>query len=71
MNKDYDLIVFGASGFTGVLIAEYLSNHKDIKNIRWAIAGRNKKKLEFISRKFSIDFIDLLPNNLIYSYFCV
>ena len=57
MNKDYDLIVFGASGFTGVLIAEYLSNHKDIKNIRWAIAGRNKKKLELISRKFSIDFI--------------
>ena len=57
MNKDYDLIVFGASGFTGVLIAEYLSNHKDIKNIRWAIAGRDKKKLELISRKFSIDFI--------------
>jgi len=48
MDKRYDLVVFGASGFTGQLICDYLSKHNDIKNINWAIAGRNKSKLEKI-----------------------
>ena len=57
MNKKYDLIVFGATGFTGSLICEYLSNHKDIKNINWAISGRNKEALRNISNKYSVDSI--------------
>ena len=54
-NKKYDLIVYGASGFTGQLICEYLSNHKDIANLNWAIAGRNTSKLESISMQFSTE----------------
>ena len=46
--KIFDICVFGASGFTGTLVAEYLAQHPDIKNIKWAIAGRNKQKLEFL-----------------------
>ena len=45
-NKKYDLTVYGASGFTGQLICEYLSIHKDTVNLSWAIAARNKSKLE-------------------------
>lgn len=44
MSRDYDVVVFGASGFTGRLVAEYLSGAAD--KPRWAIAGRNREKLE-------------------------
>jgi len=52
-NKKYDLVVYGASGFTGQLICEYLSTHKDALDLNWAIAGRNAEKLETISEQFS------------------
>ena len=57
VNKEYDLIVYGATGFTGQLICEYLNAHKDTKEIKWAIAGRNKEKLEKIAKKYSISEI--------------
>ena len=44
MNKKFNIIIFGATGFTGELCAKYLSeNYPDIS---FAIAGRNKEKLE-------------------------
>jgi len=45
-NRKYDIILFGATGFTGQITAEYLSQHAVKENISWAIAGRNKEKLE-------------------------
>lgn len=44
--REFDIIVYGASGFTGRLVAEYLS-HRDVAKdgIRWAMAGRNAEKL--------------------------
>ena len=54
VNKEFDIIVYGATGFTGQLICEYLNNHKDINQIKWGIAGRNKQKLEKIANKYSI-----------------
>jgi len=48
----YDLIVFGATGFTGRLIAEYLAQlNASGQAIRWALAGRNMAKLKEIQRK--------------------
>jgi short subunit dehydrogenase-like uncharacterized protein len=44
MTRDLDLVVFGATGFTGKLVADYIAQSKD--RPRWAIAGRNKDKLE-------------------------
>jgi short subunit dehydrogenase-like uncharacterized protein len=41
-SAEFDIIVYGASGFTGRLVAEYLSQ-RGIKN--WAMAGRNATKL--------------------------
>ena len=57
MKKKYDLIVFGATGFTGYLVCEYLSKHKESNQIKWAIAGRNREKLSRISKEFSVDMI--------------
>ena len=55
VEKKYDLIIHGATGFTGQLICEYLYNHNDSKLIKWAISGRNISKLEPISKKYNID----------------
>jgi len=54
-NKKYDLVVYGASGFTGQLICEYLSTHKDTLNLDWAIAGRNTDKLDLLSTQLSYE----------------
>ncbi|MFD6310308.1 MULTISPECIES: saccharopine dehydrogenase family protein [Streptomyces] len=44
-DRPYDIVLFGATGFVGVLTAEYLAAHAP-EGLRWAIAGRSKAKLE-------------------------
>jgi short subunit dehydrogenase-like uncharacterized protein len=41
----HDVVVFGATGFTGGLTAEYLARHAP-DDMSWALAGRNREKLE-------------------------
>ncbi len=43
MTRDHDIVVFGATGYTGALVTEYLAASKP--DIRWAIAGRDEQKL--------------------------
>ncbi len=45
MARTFDLVLFGATGFTGRLVAEYLANHAPAE-VRIALAGRNTQKLE-------------------------
>jgi short subunit dehydrogenase-like uncharacterized protein len=45
--RPYDIVLFGATGFTGKLVAEYLARRAP-KGLRWAIAGRNREKLESV-----------------------
>jgi short subunit dehydrogenase-like uncharacterized protein len=44
--RTYDVVVFGATGFTGRLVARYLAAVAPPPRLRWAIAGRNRAKLE-------------------------
>ena len=44
MEKTFDLVLWGATGFTGRLTAEYLAQHAPA-NVHWALAGRNQEKL--------------------------
>lgn len=45
--RKYDVIVWGASGFTGRLVTEYLlGKYGAHGDLRWAIAGRDRSKLE-------------------------
>jgi short subunit dehydrogenase-like uncharacterized protein len=47
--RDFDVIVWGASGFTGALVVEYLAQTYGVDGtLRWAIAGRNREKLETV-----------------------
>jgi short subunit dehydrogenase-like uncharacterized protein len=43
-DRPYDIVLFGATGFVGVLTAEYLAAHAP-EGLRWAIAGRSEEKL--------------------------
>jgi short subunit dehydrogenase-like uncharacterized protein len=47
--KNIDLVVFGATGFTGKLIADHLLDRYGVNgSISWAIAGRSQEKLESV-----------------------
>lgn len=47
--KKFDIIIYGATGFTGRLVAEYLqAQYGNGKEINWAIAGRNIDKLQAV-----------------------
>ena len=46
-NKEFDIVVYGATGFTGTLVADYLLERYGCdRDLRWAIAGRSRNKLE-------------------------
>ena len=46
MGTHLDLIVFGATGFTGRLVAEYLNASYGVDGaVKWAMAGRSMDKL--------------------------
>ena len=54
--RDFDIVVFGATGFTGKLICEYLSEtYGSNPEFRWAMAGRSMAKLEQLRDALSID----------------
>ena len=45
-SRPYDVVVWGATGFTGRLVAEYLARNYGVgRALRWAIAGRSREKL--------------------------
>ena len=54
--REFDVIVFGASGYTGKLVAEYMGKeYGNDESIRWAIAGRNKDKLSSVKKDLNLD----------------
>ena len=40
--RTYDVIVYGATGFTGRLVAEYMAETYPGGDVKWAIAGRSR-----------------------------
>jgi short subunit dehydrogenase-like uncharacterized protein len=45
-SSKFEIVVYGATGFTGQLVAEYLAaNYKGDASLKWAMAGRSKDKL--------------------------
>lgn len=51
---DYDLVVYGATGFTGKLVAEYLSGREGPEQV--ALAGRSQAKLEAVRDGLEVDW---------------
>jgi short subunit dehydrogenase-like uncharacterized protein len=45
-DRDFDLVIYGATGFTGRQAAQYLATQPTNGALRWALAGRDSRKLE-------------------------
>jgi len=50
--RPYDLVLFGATGFTGRLVAEYLAQSRP-QGLSWALAGRSSQKLERLAAELA------------------
>jgi short subunit dehydrogenase-like uncharacterized protein len=50
--RRFDIVLFGGTGFTGGLTAEYLARHAPA-DLRWALAGRTRAKLEALRERLA------------------
>jgi short subunit dehydrogenase-like uncharacterized protein len=55
----YDVVLYGASGFVGRQTVRYFADSVRLDEVRWAIAGRDRQKLELVRAEGEID-IDIL-----------
>jgi short subunit dehydrogenase-like uncharacterized protein len=52
---EYDLVVYGATGFTGKLVAEHLATRYGAAGeLRWALAGRSREKLMAVRKSLNL-----------------
>jgi short subunit dehydrogenase-like uncharacterized protein len=52
--REHDIVLFGGTGFTGALTAEYLAANAPA-SMRWALAGRNMEKLAALRERLGAD----------------
>lgn len=52
-DRNFDIIVYGASGFTGRLVAEYMHGQYG-RSVNWAMAGRSEEKLKAVRAEMGI-----------------
>ena len=55
--RKYDIVLVGATGYTGRLTAEYISRQLP-SDIQWAISGRSRSKLDALAAKLKDSFPD-------------
>ncbi|MBA4163762.1 MAG: saccharopine dehydrogenase [Erythrobacter sp.] len=55
--REFDIVVYGATGYTGRLVAEYLSTHYGSRKDgpKWAMAGRSLTKLQEVRDEIGAD----------------
>jgi len=51
--RRHDIVLWGATGFTGSLVAEYLVRHTAFKGTKLALGGRSRAKLETLRRRLA------------------
>ena len=55
-DKEFDVVIFGASGYTGKLVAEYMHDqYGNDQSIKYAIAGRNTEKLLEVKKDLNLN----------------
>jgi len=52
--RDHDIVLLGATGFTGALTAQQFAHRADA-GTRWALAGRDRTKLEALRESLRVD----------------
>ena len=61
--KKLDLVIWGATGFTGKLVCEYITNSYNSKDLNWTVAGRNEEKLLKLKNRLNIKNSILIGNS--------
>ena len=55
-DREFDVVIFGASGYTGKLVAEYMHDqYGDDQSLKYAIAGRNTEKLLEVKKDLNLN----------------
>ena len=55
-SSEFDFVVYGATGFTGKLVVEYLqAKYSDNNEINWAMAGRSLEKLNQVKTDLGVN----------------
>ena len=63
-DRKYDIVVWGATGFTGNYVAKYLASYSSKEDIRWAIAGRDINKLKQLTEKLGHNNIPMIQADI-------
>ena len=58
--KNFDVIIWGATSFTGKLVCEYIFSNYKSNEIKWAVAGRDLKKLEDVRSEIADTSVPIL-----------
>ena len=59
-SREFDIIIQGATGFTGTLVAEYLLRQYGVGgDLRWALAGRSEEKLRDVRQSLGASASEL------------
>jgi short subunit dehydrogenase-like uncharacterized protein len=58
-DRPFDVVLLGATGFTGRQTAHYFATHVPRDTVRWALAGRSKERLEAVRTGLGPAFADL------------
>jgi short subunit dehydrogenase-like uncharacterized protein len=54
-NREFGIIVYGATGYTGRLVCEYLNRQYGVNGeVKWAMAGRSQQKLKSVRDEMGI-----------------
>lgn len=64
MARRFDLVLFGATGFTGQIIARYLDSRCSQEGLTWAIAGRSVSKLNALQRELNRSHPAIIESDL-------
>ena len=64
VDRLYDTVLYGATGFTGKQTVQYFAQYVALGEVRIAIAGRNRQKLELVKAQVGVNFDVLVADSL-------
>ena len=60
-NREYDIIIWGATGFTGRLVVEYMLKQYGVRgDVKWAMGARNAVKLEKTQKELGAEEVPIV-----------
>lgn len=62
-DRPYDVVLYGASGFTGKQTVQYFAQALAPGQVQWAISGRNREKLESVKAQVGVNFDVLVADS--------